>query len=267
MDTNLIEIPENLKIINEDTTFTILNENFKDKKVTVFPVIHCVNPKMDFDNCLKVTFRNVKMCKDEGADGVFLINHSFEPVFLVDIYNAVIKEFPNYWIGCKFLGVDDPLDFCTKNNIINIKGIWNDQGYILDQNDKLYPSWIEKAIKIAEKIKTFSGLYFGGIAVKSQREIKDYEVIANKAKYLISVPTTSGPGTGEAPDTIKLKKLRDGMGEKGILALASGITCENVDKFLPYVNCILVATSICKDFYNFDLAKLRNLIKIDTLKL
>jgi len=57
-----------------------------------------------------------------------------------------------------------------------------------------------------------------------------------------------------------LQKLREGLGENGILALASGVTCENVDKFLPYVNCILVATGVCKDFYNFDVVKLRNLI-------
>jgi len=57
-----------------------------------------------------------------------------------------------------------------------------------------------------------------------------------------------------------LQKLREGLGENGILALASGVTCENVDKFLPYVNCILVATGVCKDLYNFDVVKLRNLI-------
>jgi len=141
---NIKTIDNSLKIVKEDTALNLINENFKGKKITVFPVIHCIDPNKGKQKCLETTFLNIKICIEQGADGVFLINHSFSAIYLIDIYIAAISEFPKFWIGCNFLGVEDPLDFVEKNGISNIKGIWNDQGYILDESDNLYQSFFLK---------------------------------------------------------------------------------------------------------------------------
>lgn len=59
----------------------------------------------------------------------------------------------------------------------------------------------------------------------------------------VDVVTTSGPGTGEPPTVEKLATMRQALGDRA-LAVASGITPENVEPFLPYVDAFLVATGI-----------------------
>ena len=59
----------------------------------------------------------------------------------------------------------------------------------------------------------------------------------------MDVITSSGPGTGYAATVEKAKALRSGASGHP-LALASGVSPENVDGFLPYVDAYLVASEI-----------------------
>ena len=61
----------------------------------------------------------------------------------------------------------------------------------------------------------------------------------------MDVVCTSGVKTGTAPDLDKMKAFKQGCGKDRVLALASGVTPQNVVSFIPYVNCILVATGNC----------------------
>lgn len=44
------------------------------------------------------------------------------------------------------------------------------------------------------------------------------------------------------------------------LAIASGITPDNIKRYLPYADCYLVATGISKSFTELDEARLRALV-------
>ena len=91
----------------------------------------------------------------------------------------------------------------------------------------------------------WAGLYFGGVAFKYQRTVPDSLLpdAARQATPWVDVITSSGPGTGYAASVEKAKALRSGAGRHPV-ALASGVSPENVAGFLPYVDAYLVASEI-----------------------
>lgn len=107
-------------------------------------------------------------------------------------------------------------------------------------------------------------LYFGGVAFKYQRAVapEDWGAAAVQAAAMgVHAVTTSGPATGEPASVEKVKAIRSALRDHA-LALASGITPENVGDFLPYVDAYLVATGIERTFGEFDPARLRALAEI-----
>ena len=86
---------------------------------------------------------------------------------------------------------------------------------------------------------------------------------ASLAANFMDVVTTSGSATGVAAGTKKISDMRKGCGEVA-MALASGVTPENVSQYVPLVDAILVATGISppRDFYNLDPARLRALLQV-----
>jgi protein-tyrosine-phosphatase len=67
----------------------------------------------------------------------------------------------------------------------------------------------------------------------------------------MDVVTTSGPGTGEAADRAKIAALRSGAPDAP-LAIASGITPENVRRYADLADCFLVASGISESFAELD---------------
>ena len=67
----------------------------------------------------------------------------------------------------------------------------------------------------------------------------------------MDVVTTSGIATGQAADLAKISTFRNACGEQAI-AIASGVTPDNVHNYANSVDAILVATGINRegDFYN-----------------
>ena len=56
------------------------------------------------------------------------------------------------------------------------------------------------------------------------------------------------------------RRMRQALGTFP-LALASGVTPENVTDYLPFVDCFLVATGISKSFTELDPAKVTGLVE------
>jgi predicted TIM-barrel enzyme len=76
----------------------------------------------------------------------------------------------------------------------------------------------------------------------------------------MDVITTSGMATGSAPAVEKIRSMREAIG-KHPLAIASGMTPENVSQFMPYADAFLVATGISKSSYELDPAKVAAFVK------
>jgi uncharacterized protein len=63
----------------------------------------------------------------------------------------------------------------------------------------------------------------------------------------MDVVTTSGAGTGQAAHLEKISAMKAALGDLP-LAIASGITPENVRDYLPISDCYLVATGLGDSF-------------------
>jgi len=223
----------------------MINEIFK-KKYVILPVIHTLSKKQALEN--------INIAHNHGADGVFLINHTISWVELLKIYEEVKLEFNNYWIGLNCLGLPPKLVFRKIHP--ETSGVWVDNAAI-DEETK----YQEKAASIKEVINktNFRGIYFGGVAFKYQKGVKNLSLATQTAKKYMDVVTTSGNATGEAPTIDKIIEMKSVL-EDFPLAVASGITPENISNYLPYVDFFLVAKGISKSFYELDPDKLDRLI-------
>jgi hypothetical protein len=181
--------------------------------------------------------RNTRVAQENGADGVFLINHSISYLKLIECYEAVAQQFPDFWTGLNFLDLGaSSLAFIPKH----AAGLWVDNAGIDESSTP-----VAKARGFADlrQRSGWQGLYFGGVAFKYQEPIIDVVKAAKLAMPFVDVITTSGAGTGEAASVRKVRSMKKAIGDHP-LAIASGITPENVREYMPYADCFLVATGI-----------------------
>ncbi len=222
-------------------------EHFQNYRV-LLPVIHVANQNQ--------ALRNSKIAFEEGADGIFLINHFDDCENLFEIYDKIRNFFPDKWIGINCLDYS-PLQM-MEEILPDINGLWVDNTYIDETSEnQTYP---EKVYDIAKQ-RNWKGLYFGGVDFKYQPKVNDLETAVNISKKYMDIITTSGKGTGVAADLDKIIKIRE-FAKDFPVAVASGINSQNIKNYLPYVNCFLVATGISKSFTELDNNKLNELIKI-----
>lgn len=195
----------------------------------------------------KDALKNAITAMNCGCDGVFFISHGdMTPAEL--LYLSDSDVFPNPQ-GVNLLGfsVVDAMNMAGSRASM----LWSDYT----------PSGLERETLEAEKHDmSFSGLFFGGVAFKYQPQPSDLRKAAEDVRGFVDVLTTSGDGTGYAPEVEKLSVLAEGFGNK--IAVASGVTPENVVPMLPYLSHILVSTGISKDFYTIDPEKCKRLVDV-----
>jgi uncharacterized protein len=201
---------------------------------TVLPVIHV--------ETFEQTLRNVQIAHEEDCDGVFLINHSIDHGDLLGIYGEIRSRFPEWWIGVNCLGLL-PQDVFRHVNA-DVSGIWVDNAMI-DERTEIQDN--AARIQSARIESGFTGLYFGGIAFKYQRQVEDLERSAQISRTYLDIVTTSGSGTGRSAPPEKIMTMKRALGDCP-LAIASGITPKNVRSYLDHTDCFLVATGISKNW-------------------
>ncbi len=213
-----------------------------------FPVIHCQNYEQ--------TLRNVSIAQDSGADGVFLINHKIPHFFLSLIAERILERFKPFSIGLNYLDLDP----VTALSVIRfgIKALWSDDPRLSEfaVTQDLPQIFLDYREARGDEIT-----YYGSVAFKYQRQPQDLQGMTRLAAAYVDVVTTSGAATGSAPEFSKIIQMRQALGDKR-LAIASGISAENVRDYLPYVDDYLVATSISTDFFNLNETKTKELAKI-----
>jgi len=198
--------------------------------------------------------RNARIAEQEGADGIFLINHSISYVSLVECYREIREQLPGFWIGlnCLDLGMS-AVSYIPKDTA----GVWIDNAGVSEGRNPVVGA--QEFARLRRDSEWF-GVYFGGVAFKYQGHIKNVARVAKLAVPFVDVITTSGPGTGMAADLTKICKMKMAIGNHP-LAIASGITPENVEKYMPYVDCFLVATGISDSHTELNPFKVRKLAK------
>jgi len=223
-------------------------ETFKTNQV-VLPVIHVEDKKQ--------AFWNAETAKKAGADGVFLISmRGMDSEGLLEIQREVKKEFSTWWIGVNLLNKPTVKVFDGLSN--DVSGIWADNAQINEWSKKQFNA---DSIKLAKEKSGWKGIYFGGVAFKYQRHVDNLALAAQIATQYVDVITTSGDGTGLAPDYEKIAAIKASVGNFPI-AIASGISPENVTKYKDVANCYLVATSLLiPGTENFDYSRVNDLVQ------
>jgi predicted TIM-barrel enzyme len=213
----------------------------------VLPVVHV--------SSLEQARRNTAVAVRAGADGVFLINHSIPWQELLAIHDRVLDEFSGLWIGvnCLDLAAQEVFDRISDR----VAGIWVDNAGI-DERNVTQPRAEE--IRVRQREHRWNGLYFGGVAFKYQRHVEDLAAACRIAAEYMDVVTTSGTGTGHAAAVEKIAAMKHVLGDHP-LAIASGITPDNVDDYLPIADCFLVATGISEAFDELDPKLVRALVE------
>ena len=225
---------------------TKLRETFTNQHV-VLPVIHVESGEQ--------AFRNTRVARESGADGVFLINHGMSPERLLEIFAVVHAAHPDWWLGVNCLGLSASSTF----NAVppEVAGIWVDNAEI-DERAPDQPA--TDSIASARRKSGWGGLYFGGVAFKYQRHVRELAVAARTASRYMDVVTTSGPGTGREAHRDKIEMMKQAIGDFP-LAIASGVTPENVNDYLDVADCFLVATGISETFSELNPALVRELVQ------
>ncbi len=213
----------------------------------LIPVIHALNEGQ--------VVNNARIVHESGAFGCFLINHSINVAELDDCYKSVRKSFPQMWIGTNYLGAEpvNVYDWLPKG----LDGLWIDS---LDVDEE-QPLLHQPAVAKAWSRKQRSTILFGGVAFKYQRVVSDFGKAAEIGSHLCNVVTTSGVSTGVAPGIEKVQQMKAAIGDRP-LAVASGMTLENVSDFVPYVEYFLVASGISETFHELDPEKVKKMVAL-----
>jgi len=207
------------------------------KKHTFLPVIH-VEEKEQAITQTRIAF-------DNGADGVFLINHFFGHSRLFEIYGEIRKLFGNEWIGINCLDLE-PIEV-IRNVPKDVNGVWVDNAFVDEELGYDEQEYASEVLDTILSVK-WTGLYFGGVAFKYQRQVKDLIKATEIACRYMDIITTSGEGTG-IPAQVKKIEIMSEIAHKNKkkIAIASEITPENVNHY-KMADVFMVATGISYDF-------------------
>jgi len=200
------------------------------------------------------TLRNVRIAFENGAHGVFLINHTCGAERLLGIYYIVRTVFSKHWIGLNCLDLDPLQALSVVPQDAN--ALWVDSVRIdLAAKDPVQHTRRYHEFRRPSNTR-WRGELFGGVAFKYQPQNGDPAHEAQLAAPFVDVITTSGSETGSAPDVHKIRLMKEAVPNKP-LAIASGMTPENIRIFLPYADYFLVATGISDSHTELNPARVR----------
>jgi uncharacterized protein len=254
------EIAEMLESVNTKLRLhapdTRINEVFRGPKV-LLPVVHPVSEP--------AAMASIDIVVKAMCDGIFLINQGMATDEVLQLVKKVRGKYPKLWIGLNLLGMSasealrKALAVCEGR----VDGIWIDDARI---DERAGTQDAAQDFLNTRKELNWKGLLFGGVAFKYQRAVAeaDLNLAAAVAAPFMDVVCTSGPGTGQAANAHKTTALRLGLPEGHALALASGITENNVRSYLPDVDAFLVGTGIESTFGVLDAKKVQRLQRIVT---
>lgn len=223
----------------------------------IYPVVHLQSPEHALDLS--------KQALDAGADGVFLIDHlSAERLEVLDVaYSHVRRELGrSAWIGVNYLSLS------PSETVLHLADV-RERGGLESLPDAFWTDDASMDATDLSKLRDEQDLhikYFGGVAFKYTPTYTDNPAdaahLARKYGQGIDIVTTSGPGTGYAADARKVEVMKEALKGRE-LALASGVSLDNIEQYRQYVDHVLAASSIETASYSgvFVDSKLRDLVQ------
>lgn len=180
---------------------------------------------------------------NNGADAVVFEGHDYKK--MDDLFTEIRKKYPNHVLGVDFLGPDENLytyketfDLAKKHNLQIAWTDFSGVDQIKEANDaNLHDIQANTSPKI---------FYVSGVHMKYSNlidENKTIEKSALQAMGFVDGIILTGPKTGVAADPEKASRVKKVVHDYPV-GLASGVSAENIKPFLPYIDFVLVNTSI-----------------------
>lgn len=246
-EENLERVARAFERVRKQCESSRLRRVFGTSRV-LLPVVHPVGKEE--------ALKSVAVAVAAGCKGVWLINQGMSEVEVMQLVLEVRQIHPKLWVGLNLLGHSpaEALEMALEGCGGRIDGLWTDNAGVDERKEE--QARAQEFVSARQRLG-WDGLYFGGVAFKYQREVAaaDLPNATRLGTRFMDVVCTSGPGTGQQARAEKVAMMRKAMGHGGALALASGVTAENVHEFLPHVNAFLVGTGIEEAFGVLDAAK------------
>jgi uncharacterized protein len=222
----------------------------------VFTNRHIILPVIQIETGRQVE-ANLKIVQDSGCDGAFLIDMiGYGAQRLVDLAQYGQAGVPDIWVGLNFKNTS--VEKVFENLGDNISGIWVHDAGINEKDPEQYQA---DDIHREREMSGWTGLYFGGVAFEDQPQILNLENVTKTAVDYVDVVTTSGTKTGAFAGIDKIRVMKQVLG-KAPLAVAGGISPENVSGYLKYADCFLASSSLqIPGTANFDPERVRALVQ------
>lgn len=212
----------------------------KPMSMEVYPVVHV--------QTVEQAVEQSQLALELGANGIYLINHgSQSPVeTLLEAYNEVTQQLPNSFVGINILHHETAFE--TFASIASLHKV----GAITRLPDAIWTDTADKQkqelVQLRESHPELAAIrYLGGVAFKYTERYTDDPVRAGlevqRLSSYVDVVTTSGAGTGKAPSPEKIAVMKEVAGSKP-LAVASGISVENIADYTGLIDQLLVSSSV-----------------------
>ena len=212
------------------------------------------------NSTLEDAIKDLEISFANGADAIVFEGSDYKKL---DLYLTEIrKKYPKAVLGVNFLGGEDNLHSYAQTFELARKHktqiAWTDFSGVDLINEAPEVSLHDILAKKPEE--TF---YVSGIHMKYSTLIdanKPIELSAQQAMGFVSGIVITGPKTGVATDPEKARRVREVIGIYPMGA-ASGVSAENVASILPYIDFVLVNTSISDNNHRIIPEKLKQLRK------
>ena len=216
----------------------------------ILPVIHHLDDT--------TTLTHADLARACGADGVFLISHSGDDSGLPALANTIAGRWRQSTDTPALIGINllntAPTAAFGYALAHGLDAIWADAPGVSSYGASKSGQKLSDLAKAHPQVAVFAS-----VAFKYQPDEANPPAAAREAVKLGMIPTTSGAGTGIAPTVEKIEGMSKAV--NGKLAVASGMTCENVAEFAPHLSHILVATGVSKNEHEFDETLLRRFVE------
>lgn len=215
-------------------------------KPQVWPVIHVLSSGL--------ALTAAELAHKHRCAGIFLISMDGYDNRLDPIAADIRRQLPGLAIGINYLTL--PADQALQRSLDHgYQATWTDNAGMHSTGPVDPASACRKLLE-----RHADHPFFGAVGFKGQRPDPDPATAAGFALEHGMIPTTSGSATGVAPPVDKLSKIRAAIGYEAPLAVASGVTPENVSVLGSALSHILVSTGVSENFHQFSESKLASLM-------
>lgn len=205
-----------------------------------FPVIHLRDDAQGADEAAKAL--------DAGADGVFFIHHAGDDTMAVRVARRTKKQYSEWYVGINLLAAG-PIVAFEQAIDAGLNAVWADSVGVTSEG----LNGQARELLSLHVVHPFIDI-FAGVAFKYQPKDSNPNGTVYQLSDLGWIPCTSGKATGSAAEASKVEAL--GNASSIGLALASGVTLDNVAEYLPHVSHFFVASSISQDDYTLDFERM-----------